>query len=171
MQMLIFPHSTLSTKAVLTYDKASEFNNLSSFNVNILCYTHENGPVSEKIPESVSHHQGLIQVSLAISKGRKPHNSCEESNNKTKTSVTALKKGTLMTLQHQPTYHYSWGDKNVMTVTCITYSPDLSSATTEAGKMQGKCELDKSGSHALESCQAVSRTVQIQTFVHKICIC
>jgi hypothetical protein len=38
------------------------------------------------------------------------------------------KKKTTMTL----------GEENVMTVTCITYSPGLSSATTESGEMQGK---------------------------------
>jgi hypothetical protein len=34
----------------------------------------------------------LTQVSLAISKFKKPHDSCEENYNKTKTSVTHLKK-------------------------------------------------------------------------------
>ena len=30
------------------------------------------------------------------------------------------------------------GDENVMTGTCITYSPGLCPATTESGEMQGK---------------------------------
>jgi hypothetical protein len=43
-----------------------------------------------------------------------------------------------------------------MTITCITYSPDLSSATKEAGEMQGKCELDKVQTYASSEGQSVT---------------
>lgn len=96
--------------------------------VNILCHTHENVPALEKKLPPIYFTRDLTQVSLAISKCRKPHNSCEESYNKTKTLVTCLKKKAIMIL----------GEENVMTITRITYSPGLSSATTESGEMQGK---------------------------------
>jgi hypothetical protein len=56
--------------------------------VNILCHKHENVPALEKKPPPMYITMDLTQVSLAISKCRKPHYSCEESYNKTKTLVT-----------------------------------------------------------------------------------
>jgi hypothetical protein len=45
------------------------------------------------------------------------------------------------------------GDENVMTVTCITYSPGLSSATTEVGEMRRMWETSQA---TFLSCLAAS---------------
>lgn len=113
--------------------------------VNILCHTHENVPALEKKLPPIYFTRDLTQVSLAISKCRKPHNSCEESYNKTKTLVTCLKKKS----------HYdTWGRKRNDNYTHNIQSRSQLSNNRiwrNAGEVR-----DKSGSHALDSCQAAS---------------